>query len=135
MSKKTLKHKNKNCVFILLELLFGITILVMLNNKIFHPFSLFILTQITILAPAIADAAGAAPVSSSNVGVSVGGISSLLHASFIVQIVILILVALSILCWAIGWSKYQQFKLLKEANEILAIMAASLITAKINYQK
>lgn len=89
----------------------------MLNNKIFHPFSLFILTQIHNLAPAIAAPTATAPVSSSNVGVSVSGINSLLHASFIVQIVILILIALSILCWAIGWSKYQQFKNLKAANE------------------
>lgn len=89
----------------------------MLNNKIFHPFSFFILTQISLLAPAIAAGAPSAAVSSSNVGVSVSGINSLLHASFIVQIVILILIALSILCWAIGWSKYQQFKLLKAANE------------------
>lgn len=86
----------------------------MVNSKIFHPFYLFILTQIPNLALA---AATAAPVSSSNVGVSVSGLGSLLQASFIVQIVILILVALSILCWAIGWSKYQQFKNLKEANE------------------
>jgi biopolymer transport protein TolQ len=89
----------------------------MFNSKIFHPFSLFILSQIPHLAPAIAEAAAPAPISSSNVGVPVSGLSSLLHASFIVQIVILILVALSILCWAIGWSKYQQFKNLKAANE------------------
>ncbi len=69
------------------------------------------------MAPAIAAAAPAASISSSNVGVSVGGISSLLHASIIVQLVILILVALSILCWAIGWAKYQQFALLRAANE------------------
>ncbi len=30
----------------------------------------------------------------------------------------MILVSLSILCWAIGWSKYKQFKSLNQANEL-----------------
>ncbi len=47
-----------------------------------------------------------------------GGLDSILQASFIVQVVILILVSLSILCWAIAWSKYNQFKKLRIANEI-----------------
>lgn len=41
---------------------------------------------------------------------------NLLHASFVVQITILILISLSVLSWAIGWSKYKQFKTLKAAN-------------------
>lgn len=41
---------------------------------------------------------------------------NLLHASFVVQITILILLSLSVLSWAIGWSKYKQFKSLKIAN-------------------
>lgn len=41
---------------------------------------------------------------------------NLLHASFVVQITILILLSLSVLSWAIGWSKYKQFKNLKAAN-------------------
>ena len=41
---------------------------------------------------------------------------NLLHASFVVQITILILLSLSVLSWAIGWSKYKQFKTLKTAN-------------------
>jgi biopolymer transport protein TolQ len=41
---------------------------------------------------------------------------NLLHASFVVQITIVILISLSVLSWAIGWSKYKQFKTLKTAN-------------------
>lgn len=54
---------------------------------------------------------------STNVGVSMSGIDSVLHASWVVKIVILILLSLSILCWAIAWSKYREFKLLKFINE------------------
>lgn len=45
-----------------------------------------------------------------------GALDSLLHASLVVQIVILILLSLSVLSWAIGWAKYKQFQLLKKAN-------------------
>ena len=67
------------------------------------------LTQVVAAAP---------PPTSSNVAVQMGGIDSLLQASFIVQLVLLILISLSILCWAIGWAKYKQFKSLKLANEL-----------------
>lgn len=53
---------------------------------------------------------------STNVGTPMSGLDAILQASLIVKIVILILVSLSILCWAIGWTKYQQIKFLKEAN-------------------
>ncbi len=46
------------------------------------------------------------------------GIDAIIGASLAVKIVILILVSLSILCWAIGWSKYQEFKALKTANNL-----------------
>lgn len=59
--------------------------------------------------------AASAPTSS-NVGIEMGPLNSLLHASFVVQIVILILLSLSVLSWAIGWAKYKQFKSLKNAN-------------------
>jgi len=58
----------------------------------------------------------APPLTSTNVGVSMGPIESLLQASFVVQLVLLILISLSILCWAIGWAKYKQFQALKLAN-------------------
>ncbi|MBC7743407.1 MAG: protein TolQ [Bdellovibrionaceae bacterium] len=60
----------------------------------------------------------APPSTSPNVGLQTGPIESLVQASFIVQLVILILLSLSVLCWAIAWSKYNQFKKLKAANEI-----------------
>jgi biopolymer transport protein TolQ len=59
-----------------------------------------------------------APLANQNSPATAGPLDSLLQASFIVQLVILILVSLSILCWAIGWSKYRQFKILKLANEM-----------------
>ena len=64
----------------------------------------------------------AAPLSTSpNVsssGLRTGPLEALLQASFIVQLIILILVSLSILTWAIGWSKYKQFQSIKQANEL-----------------
>lgn len=54
----------------------------------------------------------------SNSTLQAGPIEALLQASFIVQLVILILISLSILCWAIGWAKYKQFKNLQQNNLI-----------------
>ncbi len=51
-------------------------------------------------------------------GVHMTGIGAILQASLAVKIVILILVSLSILCWAIGWSKYKELKNLKEQNSL-----------------
>ncbi|AGH96537.1 MotA/TolQ/ExbB proton channel family protein [Pseudobdellovibrio exovorus] len=58
----------------------------------------------------------ASPPTSTNVGTEMNALNSLLQASFVVQLTILILISLSILSWAIGWSKYQQFKKIKAAN-------------------
>ena len=60
----------------------------------------------------------AANAVSTNVGTHMSGIDAILQASLIVKIVILILVSLSILCWAIGWSKFQELKALKQANNL-----------------
>lgn len=46
-----------------------------------------------------------------------GAVSALLDASWTVKIVILILLSLSILCWGIAWSKYQEFKTLSASNK------------------
>jgi biopolymer transport protein TolQ len=54
--------------------------------------------------------------SSTNVGAHTSGLDAILQASLAVKIVILILTSLSILCWAIGWSKYHELKNLKAAN-------------------
>jgi biopolymer transport protein TolQ len=56
------------------------------------------------------------PTAQSNVGMQMSIFENLLHASFVVQITIVILISLSVLSWAIGWSKYKQFKTLKTAN-------------------
>lgn len=55
---------------------------------------------------------------STNVSVKMSGIDAILHASVIVQLVILILVSLSILCWGIAFNKYKDFKKIKESNEL-----------------
>jgi biopolymer transport protein TolQ len=57
-------------------------------------------------------------VNPTNVGSHMTGIDAIIGASLAVKIVILILVSLSVLCWAIGWSKYQELKTLKEANSL-----------------
>ncbi len=54
---------------------------------------------------------------STNVGMNTGTLSSILDASLAVKIVILILVSLSVTCWGIGWTKYQEFKVLKKSND------------------
>jgi biopolymer transport protein TolQ len=75
--------------------------------------------SLSMLGLILSQTALAAPTSTSpNVGVQLGGLDSILHASFIVQVVILILVSLSVLCWAIAWSKYNQFRRMRQANEI-----------------
>ena len=87
----------------------------MLHKKILSTLSL-ILAQTFYTSLALANSAAPASASSSNVGISMGPLDGIIHASFVVQLTILILVTLSILSWAIGWSKYKQFKTLQEAN-------------------
>jgi biopolymer transport protein TolQ len=41
---------------------------------------------------------------------------ALFQASFFVQLTLLILIALSVACWGVGWAKYKQFNSLDEAN-------------------
>ena len=74
--------------------------------------NLTILSQFVFAAP---------PSTSPNVassGIHTGPIDALLQASFIVQLILLILVSLSILCWAIGWAKYKQLQGLRQSNEL-----------------
>lgn len=44
-------------------------------------------------------------------------LDSVLQGSLVVQLTLLLLIALSILCWAVAWSKYRYFKSVKAANE------------------
>lgn len=52
------------------------------------------------------------------VNVQVSAMDALLQASPIVQITLLILVGLSVFCWAIAYSKWQLFKNLNLANDL-----------------
>lgn len=61
--------------------------------------------------------AWAAPISTSSVSVNTNAWDALLSASLTVQLTLLLLVSLSILCWAVGLAKYLQLKSLSEANE------------------
>lgn len=54
---------------------------------------------------------------STNVAVKMGALESIMHASLLVQAVIMILVSLSIMCWGIAWNKYQDLKQVQAANK------------------
>lgn len=82
-------------------------------KKIIPAFLFFVSTNLILNLLSLAHAES----TSTNVGVNSGTMSSLLDASLAVKIVILILVSLSILCWGIGWTKYQEFKLIKSSNK------------------
>lgn len=77
----------------------------------------------------------AAVVSTPSSGLNYSVITALWQASFIVQLVILILVSLSILCWAIAWSKYREFKTLAESNEAFAAVFWKSTSLDDLYQK
>ncbi len=59
----------------------------------------------------------AAPLQSSNVSINTSSFDAVLSASPIVQLTLLILISLSVVCWAVGFAKYKQFKELKLNNE------------------
>lgn len=59
----------------------------------------------------------AAPVQNSNVSINTSGFDAILSASPIVQLTLLILVCLSIVCWAVGIAKYREFTELATANK------------------
>lgn len=59
----------------------------------------------------------AAPLQSSNVSINTSSFDAVLSASPIVQLTLLILISLSVVCWAVGFAKYKQFKELKLHNE------------------
>lgn len=49
--------------------------------------------------------------------VQVNALDAILQASPVVQLTLLILIGLSIFCWAIGYAKWKQLQKLREANE------------------
>lgn len=58
--------------------------------------------------------ANAAPA----VSVNTSSIDAIAHASPVVQFTLLILIVLSVFCWAIGYSKYMAFKSMRQADEL-----------------
>jgi biopolymer transport protein TolQ len=48
--------------------------------------------------------------------VNTGAWDSIVHASPVVQLTLIILVSLSVICWAIAWTKWKQFTLMEKAN-------------------
>lgn len=53
-----------------------------------------------------------------SVSVNTSSMDAILHASPIVQLTLLILIALSVFCWAIGYTKYQTFKRMRQSDEL-----------------
>jgi biopolymer transport protein TolQ len=49
--------------------------------------------------------------------VDTGALHSILQASPIVQLILLVLLILSVLCWGVAYNKYQELKVLRAANE------------------
>lgn len=60
--------------------------------------------------------AQAAPAAGTSVAVNSSTFDAVLQANPIVQVTLLILIMLSVFCWAVGFLKYQQFRELNEAN-------------------
>lgn len=49
-----------------------------------------------------------------------GPLEAILQASLIVQLTLLTLIGLSVLCWAVGFTKWRQLRAIREANEIFS---------------
>lgn len=52
------------------------------------------------------------------VSVNTSSVDAIFQASPVVQLTLLILIALSVFCWAIGVNKYQMFKRMRQADEL-----------------
>lgn len=63
---------------------------------------------------AFVNVAEAAP----SVSVNTSSMDAIFHASPIVQLTLLILIVLSVFCWAIGYTKYQTFIKMRQADEL-----------------
>lgn len=53
-----------------------------------------------------------------SVSVNTSSIDAIFQASPIVQLTLLILISLSVFCWAIGYTKYQTFKKMNQSDEL-----------------
>ncbi len=67
----------------------------------------------------VSDLALAAPpsIQSTNVSVNTSGLDAIASASPVVQLTLLILIGLSVVCWAVGFVKFRQFRKMTSANE------------------
>lgn len=52
------------------------------------------------------------------ISVNSSTLDSILQASPVVQLTLLMLIGLSVVCWAIGWTKWRQLRALRDANEV-----------------
>lgn len=52
------------------------------------------------------------------VSVNTGSMDAIFQASPVVQLTLIILIVLSVFCWAIGYTKYQTFKKMAESDEL-----------------
>lgn len=59
----------------------------------------------------------ASPLQSTNLSINTSSLDAVFSASPIVQLTLLILISLSVVCWAVGFTKYKQFKELALHNE------------------
>lgn len=64
----------------------------------------------------LSNVAEAAPVANTNVSINTGALDAIFQASPVVQITLLILICLSVMCWAVGLTKFKQFQDLARAN-------------------
>lgn len=71
----------------------------------------------SILASIFISSTALAAPTNTKVVVQTGIFESVLHANFFVQFLLLIMIALSVISWAIIFTKYKQLKALKDANE------------------
>ncbi|MNK92898.1 Biopolymer transport protein ExbB [compost metagenome] len=53
-----------------------------------------------------------------SVSVNTSSVDAIFQASPIVQLTLLILIVMSVFCWAIGFTKYQTFRRMKDADEL-----------------
>jgi biopolymer transport protein TolQ len=70
---------------------------------------------VSSLISGLASVANAAPASA-KVGVKAGVLDGIAHAGFMVQFLLLFMIALSIISWAVMYMKYKQFEILTDAN-------------------
>jgi len=61
--------------------------------------------------------AEAAPTQNTSLGVNTNALDAIFQASPVVQLTLFILIILSVLCWAVGLTKFKQFQDLARANQ------------------